>query len=164
MNVILAVDQNWGIGRDNEMLFHLKKDLVHFKETTTEKIIIMGRKTYDSIGHALPNRENIVLSRDKDLILPDAKVFHSIDDILNYTMDDRDKVYVIGGAEIVEIFLDVIDSAIITKIFETRNADTFLHNFDTDPDFEVVDKSEIYEEDGIKFQIFKYERIRNGKY
>lgn len=164
MNLILAVDSNWGIGKDNEMLFHLKKDLAHFKETTTGKTLIMGRKTYDSIGHALPNRENIVLSRNKNFKLSDAIVFHNPDDILDYTMDIRDDVFVIGGSEIVDIFLEVVDTAIITKIFESREADTFLHNFDEDSDFEIAQESEIYEDDGIKFQIIKYERVKNGKY
>lgn len=153
-----------GIGKNKEMLFHLKRDLSHFKKTTMGKILIMGRKTYDSIGHALPNRENIVLSRDESFTLSDARILHTSYDILGYTMDIRDDVFVIGGAEIVDIFLDVVDTAIITKIFESRESDTFLHNFDEDPDFENASKSDIYEDIGVKFQIIRYERIRNGKY
>ena len=112
----------------------------------------------------MPNRENIILSRDDSLTLSDALVFHNPGDILDYTMDIRDDVFVIGGAEIVDIFLELVDTAIITKIFESRKADTFLHNFDNDPDFEIADKSDIYEDNGVKFQIIRYERIRNGKY
>ena len=67
MKLILAVDKNWAIGRDNQMLYDLKKDLKHFKETTTGGLVIMGRKTFDSMGFSLPNRESIILSRDKNL-------------------------------------------------------------------------------------------------
>lgn len=164
MILIIAVDQNWGIGKDNEMLFHLKKDLAHFRQVTLGKIVIMGRKTYDSIGHALPDRDNLVLSQDQSLELPDAKVFNRVFDILNYTMDDRSDTYVIGGAKIADLFLDVTQKAIITKIFDQKDADTYLHNFDTDHDFEIIHESEVYEEDGIKFQIVTYERIKNGYY
>lgn len=164
MNLILAVDENWGIGKDNEMLFHLKKDLAHFKKTTLGKTVIMGRKTYESIGQALPDRENIVLSRDQSFDPTDALVFRNVDDVLDYTMDMRDDVFVIGGQEIVDIFLGTIDIAIITKIFASKEADTFLHNFDDDSDFEITDQSEIYEENGVHFQIIRYERIRNGRY
>ena len=84
MKIILAVDQNWGIGKDNEMLFHLKKDLKHFKDLTTENIVIMGRSTYESIGKALANRDNVVLTRNRDYKLEDALVFHNVDDLLAY--------------------------------------------------------------------------------
>lgn len=164
MILIIAVDQNWGIGKDNKMLFHLKKDLAHFRQVTLGKIVIMGRKTYDSIGHALPDRDNLVLSQDQSLELPDAKVFNRVFDILNYTIDDRSNTYVIGGAKIADLFLDVTQKAIITKIFDQKDADTYLHNFDTDHDFEIIHESEVYEEDGIKFQIVTYERIKNGNY
>ena len=70
-------------------------------------------------------------------------------------MDSRDDVFVIRGAQIVDIFLEVVDTAIITKIFESHKADTFLHNFDKDPDFEIAQESEISEDDGIKFQIIR---------
>ena len=164
MNLILAVDENWGIGKENAMLFHLKKDLAHFRKTTLGKTVIMGRNTYESIGQALPDRENIVLSRDQSFEPTDALVFRNVDDVLDYTMDKRDDIFVIGGQDIVEIFLEIIDTAIITKIFASKKADTFLHNFDNDPDFEIADQSDIYEENGIKFQIIKYERIRNERY
>jgi len=72
MKIILAVDQNWGIGKDNEMLFHLKKDLKHFKDLTIGNIVIMGRSTYESIGKALSNRDNVVLTRNRDYKLDDA--------------------------------------------------------------------------------------------
>ncbi|WP_297282259.1 dihydrofolate reductase [uncultured Anaerococcus sp.] len=115
------------------------------------KTLTIGRKTHDFIGQALPGRENIVLSRGESLELSGALVFHNLDDILDYTMDIKDDVFVTGRSEIANIFLEVVDTAIITKIFESRESDTFIYNFDEDPDFNIADKSNIYEDNGIKF-------------
>ncbi len=160
MKLILAVDENWGIGRDNEMLFHIKKDLKHFKETTYGNIVIMGRNTYESIGQALPGRENIILTRNLDYEADNAQIFNNPDDILNYIKDSKKEAFVIGGAEIVDIFLPYIDEAIITKIKAKKDADTYLHNFDQDKDFELVSESQNYEENGIHFSYVNYRRIR----
>ena len=158
MKLILAVDQNWGIGKDNKMLFHIKKDLKHFKDTTYGKIVIMGRNTYESIGQALPGRKNIVLTSNPDYEAKNAKVFNNPDDILEYIKDSKKEVFVIGGAEIVYIFLPYIDEAIITKIKAKKDADTYLHNFDQDKDFEIVNRSKEYEEDGLRFSYVTYRR------
>ena len=160
MKLILAVDENWGIGRDNEMLFHIKKDLKHFKETTYGNIVIMGRNTYESIGQALPGRENIILTRNPDYEADNAQIFNNPDDILNYIKDSKKEAFVIGGAEIVDIFLPYIDEAIITKIKAKKDADTYLHNFYQDKDFELVSESQNYEENGIHFSYVNYRRIR----
>ena len=159
MKIILAVDENWGIGKNNNMLFHLKKDLKHFKDTTIGNIVIMGRNTYESIGQALPNRENIVLTRNPDYEAKNVKVFNSPDDILSYTKESKKEIFVIGGQEIVDIFLPYVNEAIITKIKAKKEADTYLHNFDLDEDFEIVSKSQDHEEDGIHFSYVTYRRI-----
>ena len=158
MKIILAVDQNWGIGKDNEMLFHLKKDLQHFKDLTIGNIVIMGRSTYESIGKALANRDNLVLTRNKDYKLDDALIFNNIDDLLAYLNGKSKEVFVIGGSEIVEIFLSYVDEAIITKIKAKKDADTYLHNFDQDPYFEIISESKEYEENEINFSYVTYRR------
>lgn len=159
MKLILAVDENWGIGKDNKMLFHIKKDLKHFKDTTMGNIIIMGRNTYESIGLALPGRKNIVLTRNPDYEAKNVKVFNNPDDVLEYIKDSKKEVFVIGGAEVVDIFLPYIDEAIITKIKAEKDADTYLHNFDQDKDFELLSESQNYEENGINFSYVTYRRI-----
>lgn len=159
MKIILAVDKNWGIGKDGKMLFHIKKDLGHFKELTSGNICIMGRKTYESMGGALPNRENLILSRNKTYQAPDALVFNDYRDIFSYLEDKDKEVFVIGGEKIVELFLDFCDEAIITKIYAERLADSFLHNFDLDDRWEVISKSDIMEENGVSFQYIVYRRI-----
>lgn len=158
MKLILAVDKNWAIGLDNKMLYDLKKDLKHFKETTTGDLIIMGRKTFDSMGRALPNRENIILTRDKDLKRDGALVFNDISEILSYVEKSPKEAFVIGGAEICELFLDYIDESIITKIDQESPADTYLHNFDKDTDFEIVEESQPIDDNGIKIKFVRYKR------
>lgn len=158
MKLILAVDENWGIGKDNKMLFHIKKDLKHFKDTTYGKIVIMGRNTYESIGQALPGRKNIVLTRNLDYEAKNVKVFNNPDDVLEYIKDSKKEVFVIGGAEIVDIFLPYIDEAIITKIKAKKDADTYLHNFDQDKDFKLVSESQNHEENGMHFSYVSYRR------
>lgn len=162
MKIILAVDRDFGIGKDNKLLFHLKKDLAHFKKITLNNIVIMGRKTYDSMHGSLPNRENIVLTRNKNLKLDDALVFNKIDGLIEYLNENKkDKdVFVIGGNQIVDLLLDYCDEAIITKIDAKKDADTFLHNFDKDDDFEIVEESEEIIEDGIKYKYITYKRVK----
>ena len=163
MKIILAVDKNWGIGKDGRMLFHIRRDLNHFKSYTLGNICIMGRKTYESMGGALPNRENIVLTRNKDYKAKDAKVFTNYRDILAYVKERCEEVFVIGGEKIVEIFLEYCNEAIITKIYESREADSFLHNFDQDEDWSLSEESDIMVENGVSFRYVTYRRKNYGK-
>jgi dihydrofolate reductase len=159
MKIILAVDQNFGIGKDNKLLFHAKKDLQHFKETTLNSIVIMGRKTYESMGRALPKRDNLILTRNPDYKADGAKVFNSKEEILSYLEKNPDKeVFVIGGSQIVDIFLENCDKAILTKFLAKKDADTFLHNFDKDPAWEIEKESDLVEENGLKFKYVEYRR------
>lgn len=158
MKIILAVDENWGIGKGNEMLFHLSTDLKHFKEETIHNIVIMGRNTYESMGSGLTDRENIVLSRNTDYRLDDAKVFNDYKEVLSFVENSPKETYVIGGSQIVDVFLPFCNEAIITKIYESRDADTYLHNFDKDNNFEIINKSGINKENGIKFEYITYRR------
>ncbi|MDU3153693.1 MAG: dihydrofolate reductase [Anaerococcus hydrogenalis] len=150
------------MGKDNKLLFHFKKDLAHFKKITLNNIVIMGRKTYNSMNGALPNRENIVLTRNKNLKLDDAIVFNDVNKLLKYLEEnkkDRD-VFVIGGNQIVDLLLAYCDEAIITKIDAKKDADTFLHNFDEDDDFKIVDESEEIIEDNTKYKYITYKRVK----
>lgn len=160
MKTIIAVDKNYAIGKDNDLLFHISEDLKRFKRLTLNSIVIMGRKTYESIGKALPQRTNIILTRNKDYVADDALVFNDKEEVLSYLEENKDmEVYNIGGGEIVDLFLDQIDEAIITKIMaQVDDADTFLHNFDQDDDFEIAQESDIKEEDGIKYVYVNYRR------
>ncbi|MFM6954842.1 MAG: dihydrofolate reductase, partial [Sphingobacteriaceae bacterium] len=99
LELVVAVDEQGGIGKNNQLLWHLPADLKHFKEITTGHPIIMGRKTYDSIGRVLPNRRNIVISRQTDLQIEGAEVATSLPDAISLVAHEP-KAFIIGGAEI----------------------------------------------------------------
>lgn len=160
MKIILAIDKNWGIGKDGKMLYHIKSDLKHFKDTTINNICIMGRKTYESMGGGLSSRENLVLSRNESFKIDDDLVFSSAEDVISYVEKSDKDAFVIGGEMIVEMFLHYCDEAIITKIDSEKKADTFLHNFDDDTDWKVYKKSDIFTEDGVSFEYVTYRRVK----
>ncbi len=123
-SIIVAVDKQWGIGRDNKLLVHLPNDLRWFKQNTLDHTVIMGRKTYLSIGKALPRRRNIVLSKSLSS-LPDAQVAHSIDEVLEM-VNENEENFIIGGAQIFKLFLPLVDTLYITHIHANLDADTFF--------------------------------------
>ncbi|WP_239254462.1 dihydrofolate reductase [Listeria ilorinensis] len=122
LTFIWAQDANGAIGKDNQIPWHLPADLRFFKEQTIGKTIVMGRKTYESLGKALPNRETIILSRNHDLQLPDAEVVHEVETIL--TRAKTEDILICGGAEIYQLFMAYVDRLIVTKIAATFLADT----------------------------------------
>lgn len=124
ISLIAAIDEQRGLGKDNGLLCHLPTDLKHFKETTLGKPIIMGRKTYQSIGKALPGRLNIVLSR-KGTDIHDATVVDSLDKALTLTTD-ASEVMIIGGAKLFEQALPLADRIYLTLIHAHFAADVFF--------------------------------------
>ncbi len=128
LSIIVAVDNKWGIGKDNKLLAHLPNDLRWFKQNTLGHTVIMGRKTYQSIGKALPGRKNIVLSRSLNN-LPDAIVCHSLDEVLK-TISEKDENFIIGGAQIYRLFLPLTEKLYITHINADLNADVFFPEID----------------------------------
>lgn len=138
INLIVAVDEKNGIGKDNQLPWHLPADLLHFKKLTTGFPIIMGRKTFDSIGKVLPNRRNIVISRQSNLEIPDAEVTGSLQGALDLCNEEKD-IYIIGGAQIFEKALPLADCIYLTVI---------QHDFDADTFFPPIDR-EIWEESSI---------------
>lgn len=122
VTMIAAMGLNREIGKDNKLLWNLPQDLKRFKELTTGKTVVMGRKTYESIGRPLPNRRNIVLSKDKDLLIPGCEVFDSVLEVLG--LGD---ITVIGGEEIYKLFLPFTRKLELTVVLDTfSDADTFF--------------------------------------
>ena len=117
--LIAAIDNNLVIGKDNELMYHIKDDMKHFKKITTNHTVVMGSKTYDSIGHALPNRENIVISSNRpESDFPNCKVWRSIDK----KFFNEDKIYyIIGGASIYKQCIDFADELELTLIFPNHS-------------------------------------------
>jgi dihydrofolate reductase len=125
LSIIVAISANNAIGKDNQLLWHLPADLKHFKEITTGHTIIMGRKTYDSIGKPLPNRRSIVITRNADLIIPGVEVVGSLADAIERCKHDEE-AFIIGGAEIYQQSLAYATHIYLTRVHETYDADTFF--------------------------------------
>lgn len=126
ISLIVAMDENRVIGKDNQMPWHLPSELQYFKKVTMGHPIIMGRKTFDSIGRVLPGRENIIVTRNKEYTQPGCTVLHDINSIKEYANNHDTEVFVIGGAEIFKEILPVADRLYVTKIHESFDGDTFF--------------------------------------
>lgn len=123
------MSENGAIGQDNRLLWHLPNDLKHFKALTVGKPIIMGRKTYESIGKPLPKRQNIILTHARYLLVPDCDVVHSVNEALDATMD-APEVMIIGGGEIYRLFLPLVTCMHITYVHTTINGEVSFPSFD----------------------------------
>ncbi|MHC4221836.1 MAG: dihydrofolate reductase [Planctomycetota bacterium] len=130
LSLVTAMDSNRLIGQNNSLPWHLPADLAFFKATTMGKPIIMGRKTYTSIGKALPGRQNIVVTRDSSFDAPDCKVANSIDAAISLTADSEE-VMLIGGASLYEQTLDRADVIYLTLIHHQFTGDTWFPQIDT---------------------------------
>ncbi len=122
--------ENNEIGFENQLLWHLPKDLKHFKDITSGHPVIMGRKTYESIGKALPNRTNIVVSRKKDWFEEGILIVGSIKEALKFAKKIDEEVFVIGGGNIYEQTMDAVDKLEVTLVKADLEADTFFPKID----------------------------------
>lgn len=139
ISIIVAVAQNRAIGLKGDLVYHLSSDLKRFKALTTGNTVVMGRKTFDSLPKgALPNRRNIVLSRQAGLQLPGTEVFASLDEALNNCGKDE-KVYILGGAQVYSQALHLADELQITLVHDTpKEADAFFPDYLSDGDWKLV--------------------------
>lgn len=159
---MVIVDENWGIGRNNELLVHLPGDLKHYKKTTLGKVIVIGRKTLESFpqGKPLPGRTNIVITGNPEykndaciVCCGKEKLMEELD---RYNSED---IFISGGETIYNLFVEECDTVYLTKIYDVFEADKHFKNMDEDDRYSITWKSDIYEENGVKYQFFKYERI-----
>ena len=127
ISAISAVSQNNVIGKNNTLPWHLPADIRFFKQTTMGHPVIMGRKTYDSFEKALPGRENIVITRQKDYSLPDATVVNSLENALEKAaILHNDEIFILGGSQIFEQSMPLIHRIYLTRIHENFEGDTFF--------------------------------------
>lgn len=161
MNLIVAVDNNWAIGNKNELLVRIPNDHKHFREETTGKVVVLGRKTLETFPQGLPlkNRVNIIMSRDEKYQVKDATVVHSVEELLEELKkyDDED-IYIIGGESIYRQMLPYCNVAHITKIDHEYEADTYFPNLDKDDEWEITADSDEQTYFDIAYQFLKYER------
>lgn len=163
MNIIVAADKNWAIGKDNRLLVSIPADMKFFRETTTGNVVVMGRKTLESFPNGLPlkNRVNIVLTANPDYQVKGAILVHSKEELLEELKkyESRD-IYVIGGASIYEMLLDECDTAHVTKIDHEYEADTYFPNLDERPEWEITGESEEQTYFDLEYKFLRYERRR----
>ena len=161
MNLIVAVDKNWAIGNKGELLVRIPADHKMFRQETTGKVVVLGRKTMDTFpgGQPLKNRDNIILSRNEAYQQKDAQVVHSVEELLEAVKGyDTKEVYVIGVSSVYEQLLPYCDTAHVTKIDHAYEADSWFPNLDEDPDWETTaDSDEQYYFD-LTYHFLKYER------
>lgn len=161
MKLIAAVDENWAIGYKNNLLVRIPADQKYFRNQTTGKVIVLGRKTLESFPQSqpLPNRSNIVLSRNADYKVNGALVLHSVEEVLEEIKKyDTDDVYIIGGDSIYRTFLPYCDEAEITKIDHKYQADAYFPNLDEDPAWELIADSEEQTYFDLEYRFLKYKR------
>lgn len=163
MNVIVAVDNNWAIGYNNKLLVSIPNDHKMFRNTTINKVVVLGRKTLETFpqGQPLGNRTNIILSKNKDYKVNGALVVNSIDELLvelkKYNTED---VYIIGGDSIYKQMLPYCDTAIVTKINHEYQADAYFPNLDQDDKWEIAYESEEQTYFDLEYCFQTYKKIK----
>ncbi|MBD8004886.1 dihydrofolate reductase [Bacillus norwichensis] len=130
ISFLWAQDENGLIGNNNDLPWSLPADLKYFKETTMGHPIVMGRKTYESIGRPLPGRTNIILTRDQDYQAEGCLVFHAREDLLEWIKEKGSEVFITGGSEIFKLFLEDADRLYVTKIGATFEGNTYFPELD----------------------------------
>jgi dihydrofolate reductase len=158
VTIVVAMGLDNEIGADNQLLWHLPKDLKHFKEITTDHPIIMGRKTYESIGKPLPNRTNIVISRKKDWFEEGILIVGSVKEALKFAKKMDEEIFIIGGGNIYEQTIDLVDKLEVTQVNAKLKADIFFPKINmkiwnkTEDTFHEKDEKNEYD---FSFQTFE---------
>ncbi len=162
MKAIVCVDNNWGIGKDNSLLYHLPPDMKFFKEKTIGNIVVMGLATLKSFpnGQPLKDRVNIVLTRKKDFKLDNVLVCNSLEELFELLKRyEKETVFAIGGASIYEQLLPYCDTVYVTKIDSEKFADKFFPNLDKDKNWVLAKETEMLEYNGLKYKFTTYKNI-----
>lgn len=159
ITAVAAIDKNRGIGKNGELLIHIKEDMKHFSSLTTGHTVVMGRKTLESFPGKKPlkNRKNVVLTRNADFTCPGAVILLSIGELLSYISKETDEVFIIGGGEIYSLLLPVCDRMILTQIDKEFDADAFFPEFDESEWQKNVLKT-LSTESGISYSFVEYKK------
>ena len=157
MNVIVAVDRNWAIGRDGDQLVYLSADLKRFKALTMGHAVVLGRKTLATFpgGRPLPGRRNLVLSRQAGLRAEGAEICPGMAGLCAAAPEDA---FVVGGESVYRALLPRCDTAYVTKIDAAYPADAWFPNLDEDPEWAVAEEEGPFEEGGVSFRYLTYRR------
>ena len=160
MNLIVNVGPDWGIGRDGALLTPISADLKRFRQLTSGKTVILGRKTLATFpgGRPLKNRRNLILSRDPSFQVEGAEVVHSVEELFQAVAETPDEeLWVIGGAAVYELLLPWCTAAEVTKNDAPDKADTFFPDLDRLPGWTLVETGPELVENGVSFRYLRYE-------
>lgn len=161
MNLIVAVDENWGIGLADDLQFRIREDLRHFRALTLGKTVVLGRKTLQTFpnGRPLKDRQNFILSTRPGYEVPGAEVFASVDALVARCRQlDSESIFVIGGASVYQALIGSCDRAYVTKVRASRPADRYFPDLDRLPDWRLVESSAVQTENDLQFQFLVYEK------
>ncbi len=161
MNIIAAVDKKLGIGKNGELLVSIPEDMKLFREETVGKVVVMGRKTFESLPQGLPlvERTNIVITTSEDFKHDNVYVCHSVDEVLNKVKEyPTEDVYVIGGASVYEQMLPYCDTIHLTKIDYTYDADTYFPDIFKDGVWQETARSDEKTYFDICYEFVRYQR------
>ena len=148
VTIVVAIAENYAIGKHNQLLWHMPADLKHFKQITSGHTVIMGRKTYDSVGKPLPNRRNIIITR-QDITIPGCEVVKSVEEALKLCSNEEE-VFIVGGAEIYKLAMYKTDRIYLTIIHHSFDADSFF------PEIDYMEWKEVSMEDHPADEKHKY--------
>lgn len=161
ISIIAAVGKNFELGKDNDLIWHFAPDMKFFRSTTKEHTVIMGRKTFESLGGLLPKRRHVVLTRNRDFKYDEVEVFESVSEILKaYGENSGEENFVIGGGEVYKLFLPYADKMYLTEInADCADAQVYFPEFDSSEwNTSVLEE---FEEDGISARIMEYVRKKS---
>lgn len=160
LTAIAAVDINFGIGKNGDLLFHIPDDMKFFRRTTLGHTVIMGRKTLESLPNSKPfkDRKNIILTRDTKFKVENAITTNNISEIAKLS-ENSEEIFVVGGGEIYKQLLPYCQKALITKISSNADAEIFFPNLDKSEDWKLTQASDEYEYEGLKYRFCTYEKI-----
>ena len=157
-----AIAKNNVIGKDNNLIWHLPADLRFFKQTTKGHTLIMGRKTFESLGNPLPHRDSLVVTRNKDYTSDGITVFHSLENALAYAeKKGLGKVFILGGGEIYRQSMDIADKLIITEVHEEFEGDTYFPEIDKDT-WKEISREEHKADEKNKYDFAFVEYVRKN--
>ncbi len=162
LSIIVAIAKNNVIGNDNKLIWHISEDLKRFKEITSGKTIVMGRKTFESLPGVLPNRKHIILTRDKNFKVNSecVEIIYDFDELLNKYKNSDNEVFIIGGGEIYKQLLPYSNKLYLTKINKDFDGDTYFPQINYN-DFKIDYESDVItdEKSGLEYKFINLSRL-----
>ena len=156
ISIVVAASENLVIGYKNALPWHISDDLKHFKQITINHSVVMGRKTFESIGKPLKERRNIVVSRDRTLKIEGVEVVNSLDEAIHRTKNENE-IFIIGGEQIYKIAMPIATNMYITKVHSNIKGDAFFPAFDEN-EWKILTQKDSETSEGLNFSFIEYQK------